>query len=250
MNTLKDQIAVVTGAGSGIGKGIALALGEAGASVRLVGRRVRLLEDVAAQLAASGATASAHPTDVADQESIQNLTRGLLRATNGVDILVHCAGMVRLGTVADALADDFDAMYRTNVLGPYLLTRELLPALRERKGQIVFMNSSVSMMPRAGVSQYAATKQALQALADSLRAEVNADGIRVLSVYPGRTASPAQEEVHAQERKSYRPERLLQPQDIAQMVVTALCLPRTAEVTDLHIRPMLKSDGAERDVAT
>ena len=242
MKPLQDQIAVVTGAGSGIGKAIALALGELGATLVLVGRRLALLENVAVELAARGARANSYPTDLADRESIQNFTQTLLRDFSRLDILVHSAGVVRLGNVAEAPADDFDDQFRTNVLGPYLLTQALLPVLRQRRGQVVFINSSVSLAPRAGVSQYAATKSALKAVADSLRAEVNPDGIRVLSIYPGRTATPTQENLHAQEQKPYRAERLLQPEDVAQIVTNALCLPFTAEVTDLHIRPMMKSD--------
>jgi len=79
-------------------------------------------------------------------------------------------------------------------------------------------------------------------MADSLRAEVNAKGVRILSVYPGRTASPMQEAVHRSEEKAYSPERLLQPGDVAAMVLAALALPRTAEVTDLMLRPMLKTE--------
>jgi NADP-dependent 3-hydroxy acid dehydrogenase YdfG len=74
-----------------------------------------------------------------------------------------------------------------------------------------------------------------------LRQEVNEQGIRVLCVYPGRTATSRQERLYAKEGKPYRPELLLQPEDIATMVVAALSLPRTAEVTDINIRPMLKS---------
>jgi NADP-dependent 3-hydroxy acid dehydrogenase YdfG len=80
----------------------------------------------------------------------------------------------------------------------------------------------------------------LKAIADSLRAEVNADGVRVVSLYPGRTATPQQQEIHELENKPYHPERLLQPQDIARAVVDALSLPRTAEVTDINIRAMQK----------
>jgi NADP-dependent 3-hydroxy acid dehydrogenase YdfG len=241
MKPLKDQIAVVTGAGSGIGKAIALALGDCGATLILVGRRLALLEDVAAEAAARSAKAYCSPTDVSGQTSILNFTQSFARDFGRLDILVHSAGAVRMGNVADAPADDFDLLFRTNVLGPYILTQALLPHLRQQRGQIVFINSSVSMAPRAGVSQYAATKSALKALADSLRAEVNADGIRVLSVYPGRTATPTQEHLHALEGKTYRAERLLQSGDVAQAVIHSLCLPLTAEITDLHIRPMVKS---------
>jgi NADP-dependent 3-hydroxy acid dehydrogenase YdfG len=90
------------------------------------------------------------------------------------------------------------------------------------------------------LSQYAATKHALKAIADSLREEVNAEGLRVLSVYPGRTASPMQAAVHEMEGRAYHPERLMQPEDVAAVVINALSLPRSAEVTDIYIRPLLK----------
>ena len=87
------------------------------------------------------------------------------------------------------------------------------------------------------VGLYAATKHGLRALADSLRDEVNHDGIRVLSVYLGRVAGPLQEEIHALEGKAYRPGELIQPEDVAGIVVHALALPSTAELTELDIRP-------------
>jgi NADP-dependent 3-hydroxy acid dehydrogenase YdfG len=85
---------------------------------------------------------------------------------------------------------------------------------------------------------YAASKHALRALADGLRDEVNKKGVRVITVFPGRTATPMQEAVHRYEGRPYDAERFLQPEDVAAAAVNALALPRTAEVTDLHIRPM------------
>ena len=119
------------------------------------------------------------------------------------------------------------------------LTRQLLPSLIARQGQVVFMNSSVGAAPEVGF--YSASKHALKALTDTLRVEVNPSGVRVLSVYPGRTATSMQEAIFAAEGRDYDPSRLLQPEDVAEMVLAALCLPRTAEVTDIHIRPMQKS---------
>ncbi|MGC2391714.1 MAG: hypothetical protein WA621_20145, partial [Candidatus Acidiferrum sp.] len=83
-------------------------------------------------------------------------------------------------------------------------------------------------------------KHALKAIADALRAEVNELGVRVISVYPGRTATPQQEKIHELEGRSYHSDRLLQPEDVAQAVLNALAMPRTAEVTDIQIRPMRK----------
>jgi NADP-dependent 3-hydroxy acid dehydrogenase YdfG len=101
----------------------------------------------------------------------------------------------------------------------------------------VFINSSVIMRTRANVGQFAATQHSLKAIADSLREEVNPDQVRVLSVFPGRTASPRQAIIHEMEGKPYHPERLMQPEDVAGVVINALSLPRSAEVTDISLRP-------------
>ena len=96
---------------------------------------------------------------------------------------------------------------------------------------MVFINSRVGLAAGGQVGSYAATKHALRALADSFREEVNPEGLRVLSVYIGSTASPMQAMIHAMKGKAYHPEYLLQPSDVAAVVLNALCLPRTAEVT-------------------
>jgi short-subunit dehydrogenase len=110
-----------------------------------------------------------------------------------------------------------------------------------RKGQIVFLNSTAGLRARANVSQYAATKHALKAVADSLREEVNPAGVRVLSLFLGRTATPMQASVFAAERREYNPGILMQPEDVAEVVVNALVLPRRAEITEISMRPAIKS---------
>ena len=145
-----------------------------------------------------------------------------------------------MGKIETAPVMELDQQYRNNVRGPYLLTQALLPLLRRRQGQVVFINSSLGLTARGQVGPYAATKHALKALADSFREEVNVERLRVLSVYLGRTASPMQALIHAMEGKAYHPEYLLQPSDVAAVVLNALCLPRTAEVTDISIRPLRK----------
>jgi NADP-dependent 3-hydroxy acid dehydrogenase YdfG len=113
--------------------------------------------------------------------------------------------------------------------------------LKLRTGQVVFINSSAGVSASVNLSQYAATKFALRAIADSLRQEINGESVRVLSVYPGRTAGPMQESVHKMEGKAYYPERLMQPEEVAAMVIQALSLPRSAEVTEIFMRPMIKT---------
>ena len=233
---LARQIAVVTGSSSGIGNAIARALGAHGATLCLLGRNVGTVEIAAPQVVK-------FTVDLAEETQIRDVVAAVRKNVGGaVDILVHSAGVFIADRLDVALVTDLDLQYRLNVRAPYLLTQELLPSLQQRRGQVVFINSSIARNPAgAGLTQYAATKTALKVIADGLRNEVNPAGVRVLSVFVGRSATPMQAAIHSAEGKKYRPERLLQPEDIASVVVNALSLPRTAEVTDIDIRPMQKS---------
>lgn len=236
-----DQIAVITGASSGIGKAIVLALALQGAKLCLVGRKLETLETVAMRARNNSSSVACYRADLTLEEDINALAKHLKREFGHIDLLVHSAGVISLGRLESAPVADLDWQYRINVRAPYLLTQALLPMLRLRQGQIVFINSSAGMNASANVGQYSATKFALRALADSLRQEINAEGVRVLSVYPGRTASPMQEAVHKMEGKAYLPECLMQPEDVATMVVQALTSPRSAEVNEIFMRPMIKT---------
>ncbi len=240
MTALTNQIAVVTGASSGIGKAIALALAAQGAILCLVGRRRETLEAVANGARATAPRVLSYQTDLTRDEDIQDLAAALQRDVGFVDVLIHSAGVFSQGRIESDVLENLDRQYRTNVRAPYALTQALLPFLKSRRGQIVFINSTRGLSAGANAGQYAASKHALKAIADSLREEINADGVRVLSVFLGRTASPMQEAIHNMEGKAYHPERLLQPEDVASVVINALSLPRTAEVTDISIRPLAK----------
>jgi NADP-dependent 3-hydroxy acid dehydrogenase YdfG len=235
MTSLANHVAVVTGAGSGIGLAIARALREQGATLALVGRRREPLE---ATLELCGTKGRIYQADLSHEEDLRQAARRLREDHERVDILIHNAAVFRMGPTSEAPLEDFDLQFRTNQRGPFYLTQLLLPALLASQGQVVFINSTAGLIAGRGVAQYAATKHALKALADSLREEVNRQGVRVLSVYCGRTATPMQEEIFAREKRTYQRERLLQPEDVASVVVHSLCLPRTAEVTEIKIRPM------------
>jgi NAD(P)-dependent dehydrogenase (short-subunit alcohol dehydrogenase family) len=238
---LAGSVALVTGASSGIGRAIALALGREGARVCAVGRNAAALRDTVKMVEPVG-YAWACEADLTVDENISTLARAFDKEFHQLHILVHCAGLISHDLMRDASIENLDMQYLLNLRAPYLLTQALLPLLKAACGQIVFINSSAGVSAKGPqVGQYAATKHGLRAITDSLREEVNADGIRVLSVYPGRTATPIQEKLHQREGKAYRPTVLLQPEDVAMMVVHALMLPRTAEVTDIHIRPMNKT---------
>jgi NADP-dependent 3-hydroxy acid dehydrogenase YdfG len=241
LETLREQIAVVTGASSGIGKAIALSLATEGVEVCLVARRRNALETAAEEAASRGKRGHVCPADLTSDDDIRRVAEKLQSEFGRVDVLVLCGGAISHGPLERASLTEFDLMYRSNLRGHYALTQALLPLLRKQHGQIVFINSSAGLRSPANVGQFSATQHALRAVADSLRDEVNADGIRVLSVFPGRTATPRMAALFEKEGRAYRPELLMQPEDVASMVTHALSLPRTAEVMEIAMRPMLKS---------
>ena len=240
MQVTQDKVAVVTGASSGVGKALALRLAAEGATVCLVARNLAKLQAVLDCAPQEKERLRPYVADLTVDGEIRQLATRLEHDFGDVDFLVHSAGVISLGPVESSPVEDFDSQYRCNVRGPYLLTQELLPMLRDRRGQIVFINSSAGILAKANVGQYAASKHALKAVADSLREEVNADGVRVLSVYLGRTATPMQQEIHRVEGKPYRSERLIQPEEVAALLVSLMAVQQSAEITDITVRPILK----------
>jgi len=241
MDSLRNQVAVVTGASSGIGKAIALSLAGQGAELFLAARSKEGLGETAKEAQKVGARAHTCSLDLNKDEDIRALAEKLQREAAGLNILVLCGGAIAHGSLEKAPLADLDLMYRSNIRGHYALVQTMLSLLRKAKGQIVFVNSSAGLRSPANAGQFSATQHAFRSIADSLRDEINADGIRVLSIFPGRTATPRMEKLFAKEGRAYKPELLLQPEDIAEMVTHSLRLPRTAEVTDISIRPMQKS---------
>jgi short-subunit dehydrogenase len=226
----KNTRVVVTGASSGIGKAIAQALATEGAQVHAVARSWPNAVD----------GWKLHHADFMVEADVRRLAAEVTNDEYPVDLLVHCAGALEFGLVAHFSMAQLDAMYQVNVRAPFLLTQLLLPALTQSRGQIVFINSSAAIATNTSLAGYSSTKAALKSIADCLRMEVNSSGVRVMSVYPGKTASVMQQRAHELVDKPYDSASLMQPENVAQMVLSALALPKTAEMTDLHIRPMKK----------
>ena len=245
MFAFSNHTAVITGASSGIGKAIAIALAGEGAALCLVGRNLETLERVAESAGIKAAQLLTYQADLATDKDILNLAARLRYDVQSVDLLIHSAGSISIGPIENTSVEDLDSQYRVNVRAPYYLTQTLLPMLQRRQGQIVFINSRAGLSANAKESQYSATKHGLKAIADSLREEVNPYGVRVLSVFLGNTATPMQAAVHRMKDKLYRPELMVQPEDVASVVVSMLSLPRTAEVTDIRIRPLIKPNSVE-----
>ncbi|WP_328916371.1 MULTISPECIES: SDR family oxidoreductase [unclassified Streptomyces] len=230
--TGEPRIHLVTGAGSGIGSAVAQRLLARGDELWLLARdagRARALAD-------RYPGAKTLVGDLAEPSRL-SWALGHQAPPDRLDSLLHIAGTVELGRVGDLTPKIWQETLAVNLLGPAELTRLLLPQLRLSRGHAVFVNSTSGLAANAEWSAYAASKFGLRALADVLRAEEHAAGVRVTSIYPSRTATPMQQKVHQQEGKPYDPARWIDPESVATTVLTALDLPRDAEITDLTVRP-------------
>jgi short-subunit dehydrogenase len=222
------MIHLLTGAGSGIGAELARRLHERGDELVLLARSPERAADLRA--AYDGATVLV--ADLAWPESVESLV-----LPDGLDSVVHAAGVVELGAVAELSIEDWASQLRVNLVAPAALTRVALPALRARRGTVVLVNSSAGLTAHPGWSAYAASKHGLRALADSLRAEEAGHGVRVCTVFPGRTATPMQERVHQQEGKEYDSARWIRPETVADTILHVLDLPRDATIPEVVVRP-------------
>lgn len=223
---------LLTGAGSGIGAVLARRLHERGDSLVLLARS----EERAAALASSHPGASTIVADLADPVALE---RALADAElpGALDSVLHVAGVVDLGGVAELAAASWRHQLDVNLTSPAVLTRAVLPAVRAARGLVVFVNSSAGLAAHPQWSAYAASKFGLRALADALRAEEDGHGVRVTTVYPGRTATPMQQEVHRQEGKEYDAADWIDPASVADTILHVLDLPRDATVPDVTVRP-------------
>ena len=233
----RHRAAVITGASSGVGRALALQFAATHSPVVLIGRARERLEAVAHEVHSQGTEAQIELADFASRPSVAELAARLEKRLPAISVLLHSAAEYAGEPVATTSPEALERVLDVNLHAPFVLTRALLPALEAGSGDIVFINSSVVGQRRAGLSAYGASKAGLLALADSLRQEVNPLGLRVLSVFLGATATPMQAQIHARAAQPYHPEMLLQPSDIAQIVHAALMLSRSAEVTNLHLRP-------------
>ena len=217
--------ALITGAGGGLGAAIAEALAPTHALL-LAGRPSPRLDAIADRL---GATT--WPMDLTDLDGIEAAADLLAE----LDVLVHNAGVAYPGRVAESTPDQWRAAFEVNVTGAVALTLALLPALRAARGQVVFINSGAGLNVSPGLAAYSASKFALRAFADSLRADEPL--LRVTSIHPGRIDTEMQRDLVAYEGGEYDPAQYLTPQTVATTVVQAIATPPDAHTHQVVIRP-------------
>ena len=219
---------LLTGAGSGIGAVVARSLLERGDELVLLARS----SERADELSASYDGARTVVADLADPASCESL-----ELPDSLDSVVHAAGVVELGAVADLSTAAWTDQLLVNLASPAVLTRLALPALRAARGTVVFVNSGAGLFAHPQWSAYAASKHGLKALADALRGEESGSGVRVSTVFPGRTATAMQAKVHQLEGKTYDPADWIRPETVAEAIVHLLDLPRDAVMSDVTIKP-------------
>ena len=225
-------VALITGATAGIGRAVAFTLGRAGWAVGVTARTADQVAAVVAGLRAEGITAAGAAGDAGNPDDVERVTRVITAELGPVDTLVNNAGIAVFKPFEELTLEDWDGMMSTNVRSLFLVTRAVLPGMRERgAGTIV---NVASLAGRNGVKHgtgYAASKHAVLGFSRSLMLEVRAQGIRVVAVCPGSVDTALIRPL------GRAPERILQPADVADAILAALRLPARAMLSELDIRP-------------
>ena len=226
--------AIITGAGQGTGRAIALTFARAGIKTLLVGRTESKLRRVAHEIAALGGQASVHPFDVTDDGAVAAFADSLADET--VDMLINCAGDWLIAAMQDTANEQLDHILRVNLRAPYALTRSLLPNLRRSdNASIINIGSIVTAMSVPMVSAYTAAKVGLKGLTGSLAAELRPELIRVVMLSPG----PADTPMRAAASPGIDKSALVQPETIAEMALAVASLPRGIATSDFTLHSML-----------
>lgn len=234
MSPLASQVAVVTGAGRGIGRAVARAFGQEGASVVLAARTRRELAEVASEIRTAGGRALAVPTDVTSAQSVDALVEQTVAELGRLDVLVTAAGVASFGPLAGSKPEDWEPMLAVNLRGALLCCRAVLPVMtRQQGGTIINVGSIAANRPIAGCTVYAATKAGVLAFSRVLAEEVRADGIRVGVVLPGAVDTPLWDSIPGGPDRR----RMLSPDDVARAVVLMATLPPRAALEELTLLP-------------
>jgi NADP-dependent 3-hydroxy acid dehydrogenase YdfG len=233
-DALSGKVALVTGAGRGIGRAIALAFAAEGAAVALAARSRADLAGVAAEIRERGGRALAVPTDVTQDGAVEALVEQALSDLGRLDVLVTSAGTASFGTVADSKPGDWDAMLTLNLRAVMVCCRAVLPAmLRQRSGTIINVGSIASKRALPGSAVYTATKTAVDAFSRVLAEELRPHGVRVGVLVAGAVDTPLWDTLGGSPPR----EKMLRPEDVARAALLMAALPPHASLEELTLLP-------------
>ncbi|HFQ1301193.1 TPA: SDR family oxidoreductase [Staphylococcus aureus] len=231
MTVLTDKIAVVTGAGSGIGEAIATLLHEEGAKVVLAGRNKDKLQNVANQLAQD--SVKVVPTDVTNKEEVDELMKIAQQTFGGLDIVINSAGQMLSSKITDYQVDEWDNMIDVNIKGTLYTAQAALPTMLEQSsGHLINIASISGFEVTKSSTIYSATKAAVHTITQGLEKELAKTGVKVTSISPGMVDTAITAAYNPSDRKK------LDPQDIAEAVLYALTQPKHVNVNEITVRPV------------
>lgn len=231
MTVLTDKIAVVTGAGSGIGEAIATLLHEEGAKVVLAGRNKDKLQNVANQLAQD--SVKVVPTDVTKKEEVDELIKMAQQTFGGLDIVINSAGQMLPSKITDYQVDEWDSMIDVNIKGTLYTAKAALPTMLEQSsGHLINIASISGFEVTKSSTIYSATKAAVHTITQGLEKELAKTGVKVTSISPGMVDTAITATYNPTDRKK------LEPQDIAEAVLYALTQPKHVNVNEITVRPV------------
>ncbi|WP_411906606.1 SDR family oxidoreductase [Staphylococcus aureus] len=231
MTVLTDKIAVVTGAGSGIGEAIATLLHEEGAKVVLAGRNKDKLQNVANQLAQD--SVKVVPTDVTKKEEVDELIKMAQQTFGGLDIVINSAGQMLSSKITDYQVDEWDSMIDVNIKGTLYTAKAALPTMLEQSsGHLINIASISGFEVTKSSTIYSATKAAVHTITQGLEKDLAKTGVKVTSISPGMVDTAITATYNPTDRKK------LEPQDIAEAVLYALTQPKHVNVNEITVRPV------------
>lgn len=243
MNTIANKVVVITGASSGLGEATARLLAERGAKLVLGARRLDRLEKLVADITAAGSKAIAVATDVAKRGDVENLIKAGLDQFGRIDVLVNNAGIMPMAAMSKLQVEEWDRMIDVNIKGVLYGIAAVLPNMRANKsGHIINLSSVAGLRVSAGVGTvYSATKFAVKAISEGLRAEVGPEGIRVTTLYPGAVASELVAGIRdadaAAGMKAFYEANEIAADSVARAVAYAIEQPADVSINEITLRP-------------
>lgn len=246
-NRLQGQVALITGASSGIGEATALALAAEGAKVALAARRVERLDALVQKIVESGGEALALACDVADEAQVRQAVQAVQEKWGRLDILVNNAGVTVIGPIVGADTEEWRKAINVNVLGLMYATHAALPVMKEQgNGHIINMSSLLSRIAPVGTSVYSATKWAVNGFSEALRQEAVGYKVRVTVIEPGGVTTEINNHIPDEATRVgmetvYNSMRVLDATDVAAAVLYAVTQPAHVSINELLVRPSEQS---------